>query len=172
MAKISHHIRRVRPQVVMTFDPIGAYGHPDHIAISQFTHVAILTAADARTIDPNGYLPHRVSKLYYMVDTQDLVDMVKEVFGRVQHGDDGVKRMHTAWPDWSITTRIDASAFWDVGVEAIACHETQVAEMMAGMRSLPKTHDPRIWTVQSYYRVYSLVNGGRKVETDLFEGIR
>ena len=31
--KIASHIRRVRPHVVVTFDPFGAYGHPDHIAI-------------------------------------------------------------------------------------------------------------------------------------------
>src|SRR5438045_3679810 len=33
---IVSHIRRVRPDVIVTFGPEGAYGHPDHIAISQF----------------------------------------------------------------------------------------------------------------------------------------
>nr|NIY11953.1 hypothetical protein [Gemmatimonadota bacterium] len=33
--RIASHIRELRPQVVVTFDPFGAYGHPDHIAISQ-----------------------------------------------------------------------------------------------------------------------------------------
>ena len=37
IAKIVAHLRRVRPQVVVTFDPNGAYGHPDHIAICQST---------------------------------------------------------------------------------------------------------------------------------------
>ena len=41
------HIRRVQPDVVVTFGPDGAYGHPDHIAISQFTTAAIIPAADA-----------------------------------------------------------------------------------------------------------------------------
>ena len=41
------HIRRIQPQVVVTFDPFGAYGHPDHIAISQLTAAAIVRAADA-----------------------------------------------------------------------------------------------------------------------------
>ena len=36
------HLRRVRPDVVVTFGPDGAYGHPDHIAISQFTTAAIV----------------------------------------------------------------------------------------------------------------------------------
>ncbi|MCZ2150174.1 MAG: PIG-L family deacetylase [Bryobacterales bacterium] len=44
---ILRHIRRIRPDVVVTFGPEGAYGHPDHIAISQFTTAAALCAADA-----------------------------------------------------------------------------------------------------------------------------
>ena len=43
------HLRRVRPDVVLTFGPDGAYGHPDHIAISQFTTAAIVAAADPRS---------------------------------------------------------------------------------------------------------------------------
>src|SRR5262245_48505252 len=34
---IVSHIRRIRPHVVVTFGAEGAYGHPDHIAVSQFT---------------------------------------------------------------------------------------------------------------------------------------
>ena len=46
IAGIVGHLRRVRPDVVVTFGPDGAYGHPDHIAISQFTTAAIVAAAD------------------------------------------------------------------------------------------------------------------------------
>src|SRR5258708_34680541 len=43
VTKIVSHLRRVRPQVVITFGPDGAYGHTDHIAISQLTMAAILS---------------------------------------------------------------------------------------------------------------------------------
>src|SRR5688500_10910784 len=43
VARIVAHLRRVRPHVVITFDPFGAYGHPDHVAICQ-----LATAACAR----------------------------------------------------------------------------------------------------------------------------
>ena len=46
VAKIVSHIRRVKPDVVITFAPDGAYGHPDHIAICQFTTAAVVCAAD------------------------------------------------------------------------------------------------------------------------------
>ena len=39
-------VRRLRPQVVITFAPDGGYGHPDHIAISQATTAALVAAAD------------------------------------------------------------------------------------------------------------------------------
>ncbi|HUS13756.1 MAG TPA: PIG-L family deacetylase, partial [Chloroflexia bacterium] len=40
VASLVAHVRRVRPQVVTTFAPDGAYGHPDHIAISQLALTA------------------------------------------------------------------------------------------------------------------------------------
>src|SRR5260221_3968428 len=46
VADIVGHLRRVHPDVVVTFGPDGGYGHPDHIAISQFTTAAIVAAAD------------------------------------------------------------------------------------------------------------------------------
>jgi LmbE family N-acetylglucosaminyl deacetylase len=54
---IAEHLCRIRPHVVITFGPDGAYGHPDHIAISQLT-----TAAVMRTASPEAV----VSKLYYL----------------------------------------------------------------------------------------------------------
>jgi LmbE family N-acetylglucosaminyl deacetylase len=54
---IAGHLRRVRPHVVVTFGPEGAYGHPDHIAISQLTTAAIVRSADRE---------FAVSKLYHI----------------------------------------------------------------------------------------------------------
>ena len=72
IAGIAGHLRRVRPGVVVTFGPDGAYGHPDHIAISQFTAAAIVAAADptfACGVETT-LRPHAVSKLYYMASTE------------------------------------------------------------------------------------------------------
>src|SRR5574341_1465404 len=51
IAKIVGHLRRVRPHVVVTFGPEGAYGHPDHIAISQFTSAAIVRVERFRSLE-------------------------------------------------------------------------------------------------------------------------
>src|SRR5215207_4618045 len=57
IAKIVTQIRRIQPQVVVTFSPDGAYGHPDHIALAQFTNAALVCAADASYTD--GHSAHR-----------------------------------------------------------------------------------------------------------------
>src|SRR6476660_555484 len=67
IADIVAHLRRVRPDVVVTFAADGAYGHPDHIAISQLTTSAAVAAADAAFRTGAGdEPPHAVAKLYYI----------------------------------------------------------------------------------------------------------
>ena len=64
------HIRRIQPHVIVTFGPEGGYGHPDHIAVSQFTTAAAICAADIRfginDCSPLDLPPHRPAKLHYM----------------------------------------------------------------------------------------------------------
>lgn len=172
IGKITREIRRFRPQVVLTFDPTGAYGHPDHIAISQYAMGAVVAAADIGYIDSAGYPPHRVPKVYYILDSERMVKMFQEVVGGIEMPVNGERRAHFGWPEWAATAKIDGSAYWDANLKAIACHQTQVSEWIEKIRRIPETHDPLIWSMQTYYRVYSLVNGSLEVETDLFAGLR
>jgi LmbE family N-acetylglucosaminyl deacetylase len=169
--QIVGHIRRIRPQVVITFDPTGAYGHPDHIAICQFASAAIVAAADCDYDHPAEARTHRVSKLYYLVASQELGDLYESVFGELIMHIDGMERRGVAFPNWGITTLIDSSAYWRQVWEAIACHQTQLPNYQA-LLDLPDEIHRRLWGVQEYYRAFSLVNGGRITETDLFAGLR
>jgi LmbE family N-acetylglucosaminyl deacetylase len=173
IAKIVGEVRRVRPQVVITFAPDGAYGHPDHIAISQFTQAALVCAADAGYAHPAGAAPQRVSKLYYIVDSKELQAEYRALTGEnISMEVDGVQRQWLTWEDWAITTRIDAEAHWQTAWRAIACHRSQLPdEIFNKLANMPEEGHRRVWGRQSFYRVYSLVNGGRKVEQDLFEGL-
>jgi LmbE family N-acetylglucosaminyl deacetylase len=56
IGKIVGHIRRVKPDVVVTFDQNGIYGHPDHIAICQYASAAVVAAADPYYADVTEYL--------------------------------------------------------------------------------------------------------------------
>lgn len=168
---IVEHVRRIRPHIVVTFGPEGAYGHPDHIAISQFTSAALVCAADPTYSDINNGLPHRVLKLYFMVDAQDLVDLYANYFGKIEMVIDGETRQHTSWPDWAITTRIDASDYWRIAWQAVKCHVSQLQQDLLLLDGLPDEAHQRFWGIQTFYRAYSMVNGGRELETDLWAGL-
>ncbi|MEZ5319168.1 MAG: PIG-L deacetylase family protein [Vicinamibacterales bacterium] len=172
VAAIAREVRRLRPHVVITFAPDGAYGHPDHIAISQFTTAAIVAAAGpaARDEDPGG-APHRVSKLYYIAWPGPVWTAFQEAFRALISTVDGVDRQATPWPDWAITTVVDTRAHWETVWRAVSCHESQVTAYERLGHLSPASHEA-LWGWQSFYRAFSLVNGGRRRETDLFEGLR
>jgi LmbE family N-acetylglucosaminyl deacetylase len=169
IGQIVAQLRRVRPQVVVTFSPDGSTGHPDHIAISQLTTAAVVCAADA-SYCPATLPPHRVAKLYYMVESHAKAEAYRAIFGDVAMTVDGVRRTAPDWPDWAITTRIDATAHWQQVYRAIGCHQTQLAND-AALARLPAAQHRYLWGHQEYYRAFSLVNGGREVEDDLFAGL-
>ncbi len=161
----------MKPQVVLTFGPDGSYGHPDHTAISQFTTAATIRAADPAFVDAELLAPHRVSKLYYMSVTRDLLDVYQFVFGDLVMHIDGGERRGAGWPDWQITTQIDTWAYWRTVWKAVCCHQTQLPACHL-LEGLPEEQHKALWGCQTYYRAFSLVNGGRVVENDLFEGLR
>jgi LmbE family N-acetylglucosaminyl deacetylase len=169
IGKLVDHLRRIRPHVVVTFDPYGAYGHPDHIAICQFTTAAVIAAANGNF--GNGRSPHQVSKLYYFAETLDALDTYEEAFGELVMEIDGVERRAPGWPAWAITTRVDTAVYRDQVWQAISCHQSQLPGYQA-LRDLPQAKFRSLWDTQSFYRAFSLVNGGRAEEDDLFAGLR
>lgn len=171
VARLSFHIRKIRPQVVVTFDPFGYYGHPDHIAISQFTTAAVVAAAGQ---DPSGmqlYPSHMVSKLYYLASYTVEQKAFQAAFGELVMNIDGIERHAIPWPDWAITTQIDTSAHWQQVWQAIACHRSQLPGYQC-LLDLPEDYHQQLWSSQTLYRAFSMVNNGRATEIDLFAGIR
>lgn len=173
IGKIAACLRAVRPQVVVTFGPEGGYGHPDHIAICQFTTAAVMLAGANGSL-PDVHLsdaPHQVSKLYYKVWTAAEGAAYQAVFGDLIMPVDGVARGGAPWPDWAITTRLDTARYWPTVWQAIICHQSQLTNY-AALAALPPEHHQALWGSQGFYRALSLVNGGRAVEDDLFAGLR
>jgi LmbE family N-acetylglucosaminyl deacetylase len=172
IGRIVTHIRSIQPHVVVTFPPDGNYGHPDHITISQFASAAIVCAADASYTDARGLPAHRVSKLYFMVDSEKFVNFITQFFGDITFPVDGQIRAEVPWKEWMVTTHIDMSAYCITALRAIKCHESQL-ESIAPLMELPEETAAQVLGLQgTFYRAFSLVNGGRQVETDLFEGLR
>jgi LmbE family N-acetylglucosaminyl deacetylase len=159
---IAVQLRRIRPHVVITFGAEGAYGHPDHVAISQLTTAAIVRASDAE---------FSVSKLYHIAWSAKTWAAYQAALKTLTSTVDGVERRVVPAPDWGITTRIDTGAVWPTVWRAVQCHRTQMS-IYKNLEALPSEHHRALWGVQEFYRVFSLVNGGRGQETDLFEGLR
>lgn len=173
--KIAGHLRRVQPHVVITFGPEGAYGHPDHIAISQLTTAAVMCAADSScgVVGSARKSPavHTVPKLYYIAWTAAKWAAYQSALRDLKTTVDGIERRVSPWPDWAITTLLDTSSYWPTVWRAVSCHKTQM-EIYSQLEHLPEQQHKAIWGVQEYYRALSLVNGGRRQEQDLFEGLR
>jgi LmbE family N-acetylglucosaminyl deacetylase len=149
----------VRPDVVVTFGPDGAYGHPDHVAVSQFTTAAVVTAT----------IP--VSKLYYLAWSQTTWAAYQAAVGTLRATVDGIERQATPWPEWALTTVVDTHSVWSVVWRAVLCHQSQVSAYEPLMDLTTERHE-ELWGHQSFYRAFSTVNGGRAKEKDLFEGVR
>lgn len=171
VATLVAEIRKVRPDILLTFAPDGAYGHPDHIAVSQLTTAAAVASADISYGAPAArrLTAHTVSKLYYAAWTADAWAVYQRAFRKLVSVVDGVERQATPWADWSITTTIDTRPWWPVVWRAVSCHESQTSAY-AGLAALGPDDHERLWGSQSFYRAFSLVNGGRRRETDLFDG--
>lgn len=174
ISRIVAHIRRIRPHVVITFGPEGVYGHPDHIAISQLATAATLAAADpsfgsdgAKT---TADVPHHVAKFYYMGVSPAKWQVYEAAFKRLVSRVDGIEREPTPWPEWALTTVLDADAHWRTVWRAVRCHTSQLA-IYRDLEELSEQQHRMMWGRQEFYRVFSLVNGGRHRETDLFEGV-
>jgi LmbE family N-acetylglucosaminyl deacetylase len=127
VSRLARLIREVRPQVVVTFDPTGGYGHPDHIAIHRHTVTAVRLAADP-TYTPNGEEPWQVSRLFYPAFDRDMFIALREQL--IAQGDtppnwgdseDGGPPL----PEQPVHARINIEAVVDAKWAAFQCHRTQ-----------------------------------------------
>jgi len=173
VSAIVREVRRVEPEVVVTFGPDGAYGHPDHVAISQFTTAAVVAAADSSFVSDGTQVgpPHAASKLYYLAWPEAAWKAYELAFGKLASTVDGVRRQSVPWPDWAITTVLDTRAVWSKVWQAISCHQSQIAAYER-LKNLSAEDHEALWGWQSFYRAFSTISGGRARETDLLDGIR
>ncbi|HCB49216.1 MAG TPA: hypothetical protein DEP47_06780 [Chloroflexi bacterium] len=65
-----------------------------------------------------------------------------------------------------IRTRVYRPQVW----QAISCHRSQLPFYEA-LSHLSEEEQANLWGVQKFYRAFNLVNGGRQMEKDLFEGV-
>jgi LmbE family N-acetylglucosaminyl deacetylase len=168
--EIVGQIRRIRPQVVVTFDQNGVYGHPDHIAATRASVAAAVAAANADYHEPSGLPPHTISKFYYFAWTEEVSQAYEAAFGELVMQIDGVERRAVTWPHWAISTWIDTSAHWKTVWDAIRCHCSQLPGYQK-LLDLPDEYHHTLWGSLTFHRLFSLVPAPER-EDDLFAGLR
>lgn len=121
-------IREVRPQVVVTYDENGGYGHPDHVQAHRVTMAAVEKAADPGYRGDLGRA-WTTPKVYWTALPKSVLAEGITVMREAGHdffGVESVEDLPMATPDKLVTTSIDASAFLPAKVAAMRAHETQI----------------------------------------------
>ena len=121
-------IRRVKPQVVITFEPFGGYGHPDHVAIHHHTHAAFTAAADP-AYRPDLGAPWQAARLFYpIVRTAFFMAMKERMAARgldVSFFDNLEAQREKRWPDDKYQVVMDVAHTIARKWTAFHCHRTQ-----------------------------------------------
>lgn len=130
--QVVSYIREIKPQVVLTFDPVGGYHHPDHIHIQQAAVQAFYAAGDPNYA-PNGRQPYQPEKLYFHVFPRVAVRVLVKVlkfFGRdtTKFGRNKDINLETLAgdADYPAHVVIDYRKVGDLKDKASACHASQL----------------------------------------------
>lgn len=124
-------IRELKPQVIVTYDPFGSYGHPDHLQAQRITNIAFEAAAEPRLFPELGLPVWQASKLYYTAMPRSFfaraIEEARKAGVEMPLGasDIDINTMGTA--DELITTRIDVRPYLERKLKAFRAHKTQIA---------------------------------------------
>jgi N-acetyl-1-D-myo-inositol-2-amino-2-deoxy-alpha-D-glucopyranoside deacetylase len=168
-------IREVRPQVLVTYDENGGYGHPDHIQAHRVAMRAVELAAEPA--HPGGE-PWDVAKVYWNA----LPDSVlREGLRAVRASGDATTfegldpegDIPFTVPDEAVTTCVDGMAYVDAKMAAMRAHATQIT-VDGPFFALSNNLGNKVWADEHYRLVKGDVgpqDGPNGWETDLFAGV-
>ena len=169
VAELVRVIREVRPQVVITYDDNGGYGHPDHIQAHRVTVAAVERAGDPAYGEGE---PWAADKLYWTAMPRSVlqrgIDLLKESGQESFFGVDSAEELPFGVPDEVVTTEVDATPYLDRKIAAMRAHATQI-EVDGPFFALSNNLGQRAWGVEHY--VLSSGRVAHRRETDLFDGI-
>lgn len=169
--KIVRYIRQLRPSIVLTFDPIGGYRHPDHIAIHNATVNAFLESGDYN-VSTDGLDPFQPDKLYFHTFPRGFLRIAVKLlkilgrdpkkFGR--NGDIDLESF--ADEKFPIHTVIDIKKFQKQKEKAGSCHASQGGGRMGGVLNiLFRLFDYR----EVFMQAYPEIDSQKSITHDLFK---
>lgn len=174
VGRLVAEIRAFRPAVLVTYDPFGTYGHPDHVQ----THRVGLVAAEAsgeRGLYPDAGEPWHVTKVYLSVLPRSVVAMANTELPRrglpSPFGEEtDVERLAFGTPDEHVTTTVNVQPWLERKWSAIHAHASQLGPesfFLTVPEDLGQGLLGHEWFVRQRSTVPALA-----VEDDLFAGLR
>lgn len=160
-------ILEIKPQVLVTYDEIGGYGHPDHI---QAHRVAMRAAEIARE---RGWA---IQKIYWNTIPKSVIEQGIEALKGTGNQFFGVEKAEDfpfAQPDELVTTVINAEDFVTKKMDAMRAHPTQIA-VDGPFFALSDNLGFKVWGQEFYRLVLGELGPDRNSdgrETDLFSGV-
>jgi N-acetyl-1-D-myo-inositol-2-amino-2-deoxy-alpha-D-glucopyranoside deacetylase len=145
-------IEEVKPHILITYDEIGGYGHPDHIQ----AHRVAMRASELST--------WQIQKIYWNTIPKSVIaqgmEKMKEI-GSDFFGADNIEDIPFAKDDEFVTTLIDGSAYVDLKMAAMKAHETQIS-LDGPFFALSDNLGMQIWG----HEYYTLVKGEKTAPFD------
>lgn len=169
-------IREVRPQVLVTYDDFGNYGHPDHVKAHRVaTYAAALAAAPSYREDLGEAWD--ISKIYWLAMAESAM---RESLRRLRESGDtttfegldpeGPLGPYVT-PDRYIDCVINAEEYLDRKMNAMKAHATQIT-LDGPFFALSNNNGLEIWGSEAYRLVKGTASPGPDgVEDDLFAGL-
>ncbi len=170
-------IREVRPQVLLTYDEQGGYGHPDHIQAHRVAMYGSVLAA-VPSYRPDLGAPWEISKIYWNAMSESrLRDGLRAL--RATGDMTTFEGMDPEGPlppfvtaDELLTTEIDGNEYVEAKLEAMAAHASQIA-VDGPFFALSNNLGSQVWGTEFYRLVKGRATtaGSPDFETDLFAGV-
>lgn len=165
-------VRRYRPQVLVTYDENGFYGHPDHINANRIAVGAFAAAGNPERYADQGLEPWMPVKLYYTAVARSRFSHFAQRL--TEHGiesplESDEQEMPFGTPDELVSTVVDVSAQIEKKRGALFAHATQMGENVF-FAKLPPPLFAELFSQESFQLVESRVPTA-KPESDLFAGL-
>lgn len=168
-------IREFRPQVVLTFEPGGLYGHPDHIAVSKHATKAFDLASNPTAFPDqlkNGLETYTPQRLFYSARPKgfrlEWATKLREV--GIDFPMPSPEQLDHGNPPEEIHLELDVSDHLETKMACIICHRTQVAPDWPYHR-VPREVAAWVLGREFYIRARPDVASTETVPPDFFEGI-
>jgi len=174
LEKVVRIIREFKPTVIVTFDPSGGYGHPDHMRINQLTTQAFRVANESRQFSEAGPA-WEAKRLFYSSIPRSMIRQLAQFAEQAGLASNftGMDPEKLGLPDEMITNRVDVRKYMGLKRESLSQHRTQL-NPNSPFAKLPEEITAQ-WRGTEYFALVAGVpvdTADQAASSDLFSGLR